>query len=284
MLHFPTGFYRKVNGLVMGWAVGNLYEYGEFVDNPIYRAKAVDMADSLKTWVEQNPNKLHWDQWAMNGGSVMWGLVHSYFKEYPADLQTWVETYAPYLDTEIDSADYQNAWRAWAALGQSTASEVLGSGVYAAYFKHLADTLVANDGDNDGGIPVKDDDPDDYDQSWVTNYLGLMCMDRLLATASVGDYVWDRPLQVFVTPNPSYDPPTIEFMLEEPSQVRLCFYDVLGREIIDRDLGLLSAGKQRIDLGDLTLSNRFSPGIYFYELHSARKVAKGKVVVLMFRR
>ncbi len=284
MLHFPTGFYRKVNGLVMGWAVGNLYEYGEFVDNATYRAKAIDMADSLKAWVEQNPNKLHWDQWAMNGGSVMWGLVHSYFKEYPAELETWVETYAPYLDTEIDSSDYQNAWRAWAALGQSTASEVLGSSLYAAYFKHLADTLVANDGDSDGGIPVKDADPDNYDQSWVTNYLGLMCMDRLLVTAGIGDVASEQDLNVRIIKNPSRGLPRISFTLNEPSPVRFAFYDIRGRRLVGSDLGWLGAGEQQIDLSDFISKYRIAPGMYFYELHSGRRLAKGKVVVLMFAR
>ncbi|MGQ9602627.1 MAG: T9SS type A sorting domain-containing protein [bacterium] len=283
VLRYPVGMYRRLNGLIMGWAVGNLYEYGEFVENSIFRLKAVEMADSLKGWIEVKPERLGWEEWAMNGGSMMWGLVNSYFKHYPESLEIWVENYAPYLDTEIDSSTYQNAWRAWAALGQSVAGEVLRSPTYAGYFKHLADTLVANDGDNDGGIPVIDGEPDDHDQSWVTNYLGFMCMDRLLETA---DIVWKPTAQGFsinVAGCPSLGLPEIYFELAKPSALSLAVFDVRGRVLSNSNIGEFTSGLHVLSLGDF-VQRQISPGVYFIELRSTDSIARNKVVVLGFKR
>jgi hypothetical protein len=282
ILKVPYGMYRKLNGLIMGWAVGNLYEYGQDTGNPVFVSKAVDMADSVRDWVDANPNKIHWMEWAMEGGAVMWGVVNSWFQEYPAGLEDWVNTIAPYLDTEIDSSQYQNAWRGWAALGQNTAAEVLDSPVYAGYFKHLADTLVLNDGDLDGGIPVIDAEPDDHDQSWVTNYLGFMCMDRLLTFSGLASRGDNRThgLTAVATPVPAFDPPALRFAIPGPSRVSLDVFDVRGRSVHKQDLGVLDGGSHTVALfrtpGDLPSS----AGVYFYVLRAGTDVAKGKVIML----
>jgi hypothetical protein len=277
-----VGMYRRLNGLIMGWAVGNLYEYGAFVGNPTYTSKAVATADSVRDWVDTNPNKLHWMEWAMEGGSVMWGITNSWFQEYPAGLEAWVDSMAPYLNTEIDSSQYQNAWRGWAALGQHTAGEVLGSSVYMAYFKHLADTLVLNDGDSDGGIPVIDAEPDDHDQSWVTNYLGFMCMDRLLdlAGATRDDMLAGGCLRATVTPLPSYEAPTLRFALPGPSRVSVEVFDVAGRRVYYDRIGVLGQGSHVLPLFRRPDDSPTSAGVYFYVLRSGTDVAKGKIVML----
>jgi hypothetical protein len=281
-LYFPTGMYKRLNGMIMGWAVGNLYEYGVDVGNPTYMARAVDFADSVKIWAEANPNKFHWKEWAMGGGAVMWGVVKSYFADDPTGLETWVDTYAPYLDTEVDSSQYQNAWRGWAALGQITAADVLDDPVYYGYFKHLCDTLVLNDGDNDGGIPVTDPEPDDQDQSWVTNYLGFMCMDKMIENAAVATRAGrDEPaLAVSAGPMPSGELPRLMFSLAEPTRVAVTVYDVTGRSVTDRDAGVLGQGFHTLDLNEGLASGEVSPGIYFYTLRYGTGVANGKVIVL----
>jgi hypothetical protein len=280
-LRRPTGMARRLNCSIMGWAVGNLYEYGVYVGNPVYTSKALIMADSLKDFAEAKPNCFHWDEWAMNGGAVMWGVVNSYFADNPVGLETWVETYAPYMDTEIDSSTYQNAWRGWSALGQFTATEALDSGTYGAYFQHLADTLVANDGDLDGGIPVIDPEPDDHDQTWVTNYLGFMCMDKMIDNAGLvarpelpaGD------LLVKVTPMPSAEAPRLRFSLREPTAVKVDVYDIAGRSVLSRDQGLMEAGPHSVRL-ELGMEGAGAAGIYFYRIRAGRSIASGKIVVL----
>jgi hypothetical protein len=283
ILNYPTGAPRRLNGMIMSWAVGNLYEYGLHRGNATFVSKALATADTVKTWADANLNKFHWKEWAMEGGVVMWGLVHSKFAANPTGLQPWVTTGAPYLDTEVDpsAGDYQNAWRAWAALGQSTATGVLDSPTYAGYFQHLADTLVANDGDLDGGIPVQDPDPDNYDQSWVTNYLGFMCMDRLIVTAGAPvAAVTGTGLKVTVSPMPSAGFPTLRFDLAGARTIWVGVYDAAGRSVATRNAGILGAGPNSIDLGSIVASRPCAPGIYFYEVRSGEAAARGKLVVL----
>jgi len=283
ILNYPTGTPRRLNGQIMAWAVGNLYEYGLHRGNPTFVAKSLATADTVKTWVDANLNKFHWREWAMDGGVVMWGLVHSTFAADPTGLETWVAAGAPYLDAEVDTSAgaYQNAWRAWAALGQSTAAGVLDSPVYSGYFQHLADTLVANDGDLDGGIPVLDPEPDTYDQSWVTNYLGFMCLDRMLATAGAPSATAARGgLKVTVAPMPSAGLPTLRFNLDEARAVSVSVYDAAGRAVATRDAGILGAGAHSIDLGSALSARSCAPGIYFYEVRSGGAAARGKLVVL----
>jgi len=218
----------------------------------------------------------------MEGGSVMWGVVNSWFQEYPTGLVAWVDSMAPYLNTEIDSSQYQNAWRGWAALGQYTAGEVLGSSVYMGYFKHLADTLVLNDGDADGGIPVIDAEPDDHDQTWVTNYLGFMCMDKLMNLAGVprGDVVAGETFKATVAPLPAYKSPGLQFALPGPSQVSIEVFDVAGRRVYHDRLGLLGSGRHVLPLFRTPEDSPASAGVYFYVLRSGTDVAKGKIVML----
>jgi hypothetical protein len=281
-LYVPVGMYKRLNGMIMGWAIGNLYDYGVDVGNATYMAKALDYADSVKTWAEINPNKFHWKEWAMGGGAVMWGLVNSHFKDDPTGVETWLETYVPYLDTEVDSSQYQNAWRGWAALGHSSAIEIVASDIWCANFKHLADTLVLNDGDLDGGIPVTDPEPDDQDQSWVTNYLGFMCMDKLIENAGMATRGtnYEPTLEVSVVPMPSGELPNLMFRLAEPSRVSFTVYDVAGRSVSSRDAGILRQGFHSIDLNEGLAGGEVSPGIYFYNLHHGTGLANGKVVVL----
>ena len=279
-LSVAAGMARRLNPMIMGWVVGNLYEYGQFVGNPVYVTKALDMADSLKAKVDVNPNRLHNKEWAMGGGVLMWGIINSYFREYPAGKGDWIVVNAPYMDTEVDSSDYQNAWRGWAALGQWTAATELGSGTYHDFFQHLADTLVANDGDLDGGIPVTDPEGDDRDQSWVTNYLGFMCLDRMMTSAGVGPAATGaRGPEVRVLHAPAVGVPALMLELSEPAEVRFEIYDVKGRRLHAEDLGALPAGRHEIRWQEAR-QDGVAPGIYFYRLGGRNMAATGKVVVL----
>jgi hypothetical protein len=276
-----AGMARRLNPMIMGWVVGNLYEYGQVVGNPIYMTKAVEMCDSLKTKVENSPTRLQNKEWAMGGGVLMWGIVNSYFRELPTGKNDWIEVHAPYMDAEVDSSQYQNAWRGWAALGQWTAATELGSSVYHGFFQHLADTLVANDGDLDGGIPVTDPEGDDRDQSWVTNYLGFMCLDRMITNAGVGPVAMETGgFDVRVLHSPAVDVPTLMLELAEASDILFDVYDVKGRRLYSEDLGRLPAGRHSIRWDAAREGTGVAPGIYFYRLGGRNRSATGKVIVL----
>jgi hypothetical protein len=82
-----------------------------------------------------------------------------------------------------------------------------------------------------------------------------------------------------VTPLPAQAPPDIKFTLAGPSRVRVEVYDVAGRCVDRRDLGVLAAGPHAVP----AFSRREIPasaGVYFYALQMGTDVAKGKIVML----
>ncbi|KPJ53903.1 hypothetical protein AMJ39_02620 [candidate division TA06 bacterium DG_24] len=177
--------YFSLNAPVLGWAVGNLYSYGMDVGSTAYQEGAVELGDSVRTWIEEAPVRLAIKYWAMSGGAPFWGVLNSCFRMYPDGERAWATEYGPYLDTEVYSGQFQNAYRGWYALGHDACWEATADTTYKRAHVHLADTLVLNDGDVDGGIPASDPEPDNQDQSWVSNYLGYMGLDILIPVVDV---------------------------------------------------------------------------------------------------
>ncbi|MCP4230410.1 MAG: hypothetical protein GY771_09735, partial [bacterium] len=171
-------------GFCNAWALANLYEYGEDIGDTTLQNEAVSRAAEVKAWAEEDPeSRIGGYMWAMSGGATVWGLDNSYFEGYPDERDSWMSTYAAYLQDTIDTTGgWDNAWKNWFAWGHWAAYGATGDGTYWGKFKDLADFLVAQDGDMDGGIPSNDDHADDDDHSWVTSYLAMMSMNSILET------------------------------------------------------------------------------------------------------
>jgi hypothetical protein len=179
-LYYPVPPYRLLNGMVQGWAVGGLYDYAVREGNDEYRAISLDIAADVKEWIEDEPETfLSEEVWAMSGGAAVWGVINSYFREYPEELPDWIAQYGPLLDSYEEYGEWHNAWNGWYALGHYTLWCGSGEMPYKGYHRALTDILVGQDGDEDGGIPVSEGEPDDQDQSWVSNYLAFMCLEPL---------------------------------------------------------------------------------------------------------
>lgn len=173
--------YNILNLMVKAWAMGCLYLYGEEVGNPSYTFHALWEATRMKAWVEADPShRLALEDWAMSGGAVVWGLANSYFRANPDEAPAWMATYAPYMKTFDPSGSWVLAHNAWYALGHWSAYRATADLVYRDNHHFLTDTLLAQDGDLDGGIPAHFDDGDDMDQSWCTAYLGFMSLNPLV--------------------------------------------------------------------------------------------------------
>ena len=179
-LEYPVPPYYLLNGLVQGWAVGNYYEYAVTDGREDHIAAAIEIAADVKDWVESDPATfLSEETWAMSGGATVWGLIKSYFQEFPDELPAWVEEYGPCLDTYEGYGEWHNAWNGWYALGHYFLWSSSGDMMYKGYHKSLTDLLLLQDGDLDGGIPASESEPDDHDQSWVSNYLAYMGLEPM---------------------------------------------------------------------------------------------------------
>lgn len=166
-----------LNLLVDIWSAGCLYIYGDYVENDTYKQSAVDRAEDIKTHVETITIFLSYETWAMSGGAIVWGLVNSYFRENPAETVEWLTTYAPEMETYVSAGSWQNAWNAWYMLGHYATWKETDDTTYQDNYDWLLNHLMEEDGDDDGGIPAAEVDPDDMDQSWVSNYLTFMGYD-----------------------------------------------------------------------------------------------------------
>jgi hypothetical protein len=173
--------YNVLNLMVKAWAMGCLYLYGEDTGNPTFTSHAAFEAGRMKLWTEADPDhRLNREDWAMSGGAVVWGLASSYFRDRPGETPQWMTTYAPYMKTFDPSGSWVLAHNAWYALGHWSAFRSTADLTYRDNHHFLTDTLLAQDGDLDGGIPAHFDDSDDMDQSWCTAYLGFMCLNPLV--------------------------------------------------------------------------------------------------------
>jgi len=178
-------YYLNLYGLVQAWAAGNLYLFGVEQNDTTFQNSAINYGAEIKNWIEINPYRLAYENWAMAGGAAMWGILNSYFPAHPEETKGWLETFAPYLETYVPGGSFQNAWNGWYALGHYAVWEELASPLHKKNHKALTDTLIADDEDGDGGIPANRDEPDDHDQSWVTSYLGFMGINSLLQSADL---------------------------------------------------------------------------------------------------
>ncbi len=156
------------------------------------KAKALSLAAKVKTLAEAAPARgIGYYTWAMSGGATVWGLHNSYFKEHPREEKAWISEYGPYLQRLVKPGvgTWDNAWNAWFMLAHHGCYHVTGDAAYWTKFDDIAANLVAQDTDGDGGIPPSQALGDDHDHTWVTSYMCLMGMDRIIRDLSVKNFV-----------------------------------------------------------------------------------------------
>jgi hypothetical protein len=217
-----AGFTIITKMLIKGWGAGNLYEYGASLGDANYMNKAIQYGNETKDNVTMSPSLLASEGWALAGGALMWGIVESSMQVYPN--ATWVDLYAPFLKTSvpipgIGPGNSQNGWEAWYAFGHKAAFDISANIKHYLNFMNITSNLILRDGDMDGGIPTNIGDPDDTDESWVTSYWALFCLEPFnelgVGTPPSGPNITSTALtgladeNVTVTWNPSPEPDVI---------------------------------------------------------------------------
>ena len=237
----------RVNPAVLSWGAGNLRAYGVAASDSLWMANGWKRGRRAKNWVDADPGILGREEWAMSGGAVMWGLLESYFDEYPAEEAAWVASNAGFMDTFADPGSWENAWQGWYAFGWKRLEESTGDPAHGMNHRSLTDYLLAFDAtDLDGGIQGQPSDPDSSDQAWVTAYLGFMGLKPLLTGATAvpppGTNASGPVLLLPARPNPFRGSTAIPVHLSAPSVAVVDILTVSGRRVARLVNGTLPAG------------------------------------------
>jgi hypothetical protein len=267
------GFFGYVNPPVLAWAMGNLYYAGVHENNAEWRAAAVQQTqEKVKVWVEEEPTLLADETWAMAGGATMWGLLNSFFCAYPESIDVWLPAYKDYMDAWATPGEHQNAWNGWYALGHWATGEALDDPFHFNVHLTLTDYLIAEDADEDGGIPTRPEDSDDMDQTWVSNYLAFMgCAPLLPPVAAVGGARGGgiAGLSLGVGPNPACSNLRLDFALARSTEVSVTIHDCAGRRIALLASGSYAAGRHDLSwCGQDGRGRLVASGAYFAVLQT----------------
>ena len=168
--------------LVAGWASGALYNYGILEDNQEYIDEALEIASQVRDWLDYDSTRLYAnEEWAMCGGTAMWGVLTALGGDDSSGTAEWAEDVLDNMDviTPGGRNDWDNSWNIWYAHAWIAAWQLTGADDYLNNAIIGVDSLLAQDTDNDGGIPAIKAEGDDLDQAWVTAYTGWMGLSNL---------------------------------------------------------------------------------------------------------
>jgi hypothetical protein len=172
---------NTLHGNVTALAAGMAYAYAREQGDIGLRDTALAYGNRVRAWVEQNPSRLRTGNWAMSGGTLLWGLCRSIWQADTLAGRTWLATYADSVPYFMPSGSWNCSWNIWDANGFRAAAEISHELRYREYHQRLTDTLLGRDMDDDGGIPATWADPQTQDQTWVSTYLDFMGMDLYAA-------------------------------------------------------------------------------------------------------
>lgn len=274
-------FDQYVNPPVLSWAAGNLWIVADAQGNQAWKDAAAARGKKVKGWVDGEPSLLYDEEWAMSGGATMWGILNSHFKEEPESLVIWTDLMRDSMETYSTDGQFTNAWNGWYALGQHALWENTLYEPARLRALALSDTLIAEDGDADGGIAGRPSDADTMDQTWVTNYLSRMALNPWIALTGVGPTPSAATIALASSPNPFGREATIRFAVPRPGRVALAVFDVSGRRVRELVEGTLPAGEREVRWdGRDEAGRRTAAGSYLLRLTTPQGSASRRVVYM----
>ncbi len=262
-------FYRRLHPKVQSFAAGCLYLYAKSMGDSALMDSAVQMAIRVKNWAEQFPNtRLNDEAWAMSGGTVVWGLCNSIFKDDSITGYNWLNTYIPLMKYYQPTGQWNNSWNIWYARAYDASAKIAQQSDWDLYHHELTDTLLIQDLDDDGGVPPTMGDPPTGDHSWVSAYMVFMGFENLMD--SIKNY--DVGVAEFISPNPDltsvpYD--TIPVILRLPNYgfqpINSFILHIDSPFVYDTTLSLLMGEEKEVYMDDWIPA---SPGYYTFKAYT----------------
>ncbi|MDP8207613.1 MAG: T9SS type A sorting domain-containing protein [Candidatus Electryonea clarkiae] len=169
------------NPLSAGSGAGMLYHYGVWRNNQDWIDAAQEIAEDVRDWIEANPDRLNnYENWAMCGGTAMWGVVTALYLDDPEAGAEWIPEMAEEMDTYAGTGNWNNSWTIWYGHAWNAIHRVLGDEESLMNVIECADNLLEQDDiDDDGGVPATEDQ---YlnDQAWTSAYICWYALELLI--------------------------------------------------------------------------------------------------------
>lgn len=178
---------NPLHGNVTAFAAGMMYQYALERGDPELRDSALAYGNRVRIWVESQPQRLRTGNWAMSGGTIIWGLCNSIWQADTATGRAWLRIYADSVPYFMPTGQWNCSWNIWNANAFYSVASILHEERFRQYHQRLTDTLLALDVDADGGIPATWTDPPTQDQTWISTYLAFMGMNRFVAPLRSND-------------------------------------------------------------------------------------------------
>ncbi|MBU1983960.1 hypothetical protein KJ815_06090, partial [bacterium] len=180
----------QLNPCAQGLGIGGLYPHTLYRGRADWRQFALNEARRLRTWFESNPQRLYQNEtWALCGGTALWGVCESLFREYPDSGRVWLTQYGPLLDVWQPVGTWNHAFNTWYCNAQHVCFQITQDSLYWGNAVYITDSLIGLDTDHDGGIPPGRNYPVTNDHSWVSAYMGWMGMERIIDALPVVDAI-----------------------------------------------------------------------------------------------
>ncbi len=184
---------NSLNAMVTGWCAGSLHDAALWMNRVDWREASREQGLDLLDFVEENPAQwLAWDEWAMSGGTMLWGLCRSVFTDAPLYGEQWLQDHVFQVPDWSDwhnvaGYDWDGSWNVAYANGLFAVADAVGDPVSAERARIMVGGLLSLDTDDDGGIRADSQDPDTEDMSWVSCYLARFGLARLVGTPPTRD-------------------------------------------------------------------------------------------------
>ncbi|MBZ0263289.1 T9SS type A sorting domain-containing protein [bacterium] len=191
----------SVNPISSAYGAGALYLYGSWRGNQEMMDAAQEIATEVKDWIENNPDHLTDETWAMSGGTAMWGVVTAQFSDDHEAGQAWLPDYIDIMDVYAGAGNWNNSQTIWYGHAWNAIHEVMEDQESADNALWTVDFLLDQDEiDGDGGVPATEGMYEN-DQSWTSAYLVWYGIEKLLPEEPL---LQDAMASSFVSPGENF--------------------------------------------------------------------------------
>lgn len=183
----PLWLNGTLNYAAQGLGIGGLYPHAIYRGRNDWRDHALARARLIRGWFEAQPSRLNnATEWALCGGTALWGVCNSLWIAYPDSGTMWINQYGTQLETWETPSNWYNAYNTWYSNATFRCWEITGDSLYWNRGVFYADSLLAFDVDDDGGIPpgtccISNGN----DHSWVSAYMGWMGLERIISSGPI---------------------------------------------------------------------------------------------------